>query len=265
LRVVVVTRSTPDTAAKVEALADGTVALPDEAPILNPWDEYAVTEAIRLKEMYSIQTAILAVGPEAHNQALKQGLATGIDTAMRVWQPGLEAQSSLSLARIIAAAIQKMADVRLVLFGREFIDTVTDAHIAMTARLLNWPVLTGVSKIRVIDFAGSALKVERQQESVLQTVATRLPAVISVVKEINEPRYPSFINIRKASKAEIPVWALADIGLTADGVAGSGSTVTISGYHNLPARAAQVEMIIGATDAEKAHHLIARLSEEKVL
>ena len=83
MQVVVVTKSTPDTAAKVEVTADGAVSWGEAQMVVNPWDEYSITEAVLLKEKYGVKTTVLTVGAEAHNDALKQGLAIGMDEAVR--------------------------------------------------------------------------------------------------------------------------------------------------------------------------------------
>lgn len=264
MRVVVVTRSTPDTAAKVQVGADGKVSWGDAQMVINPWDEYSVTEAVILKENQGVQTAIVAVGPEVHNDSLKQGLAIGMEEAFRVWDDSMEGQDSLGYSAAVAGAIQKIGDVGLLIMGKELVDTVSDAHIFQIGRKLGWPVLGSVFKIVEIDFNARTIKVERLVEEGKQIVSSTLPAVISVLKDINEPRYPNFIGIRKASKAVIPVWSSADLGL-GDSASGKAAGVRVTGYRNLPARTGSVEIIDGATVQEKAEKLVAKLVEEKLI
>lgn len=258
MHVVVFTRSTPDTAAKVEVGADGNVTWGDAATVVNPWDEYALEEAILQAKSAGGKATVVAIGPEMHNEALKHSLAMGLDSAIRVWDESLADADSLTYARTAAATVQKLGDVNLIIFGRESIDVGTDQHNYQTARKLGWPMLPSVSKIRNVDYAAGTIEVECLLEQGKQVLKSALPAVISVVKDINEPRYPSFIGIRKASKAEIPVWTSNELGVTA----ASGARVV--GYKNLPARETQVEMISG-TPEEQAKTLVDRLLEEKVL
>jgi electron transfer flavoprotein beta subunit len=257
---VVVTRSTPDTAAKVQVGGDGKVSWGDAQMVINPWDEYSVTEAVILKENKGVQTSILAVGPELHNDSLKQGLAIGMDEAYRVWDDGMDGLDSLGTATAIAGAITKIGDVGLVIFGKEMVDVASDAHIFQVGRKLGWPVLGSVFKITAIDFDAKTITVERLIEEGKQIVTSKLPAVISVLKDINEPRYPNFIGIRKASKANIPVWSRADLG-----VATAEPGVKVTGYRNLPVRTGSVELIDGGSDEEKAEKLVAKLIEEKLI
>lgn len=259
MHVVVFTRSTPDTAAKVEVGASGAVTWGDEEPIVNPWDEYALEEAITLAKNAGGTSTVIAVGPQMHEQALKQSLAMGMESAMRVWQEGMSETDSLTFATAAAAAVRHLGDVSLVIFGRESIDTNTDQHVYQTARKLGWPVLSFVSKIAAVDFDAGAITVERLVEQGRQVVASRLPAVISVVKDINEPRYPTLIGIRKAAKAQIPVLSLADVGATPP-----AARTRVTAYRNLPARDAQVEMMSG-TPEEQARALADRLHEEGLL
>jgi electron transfer flavoprotein beta subunit len=183
----------------------------------------------------------------------------GLDEAARVEDAALENADSLAYATAAAAAVKKVGDVDLVIFGRESIDVGTDQHIYQTARKLGWTMLSYVSKILAVDYAAKTIKVERLLEQGKQVVTAKLPAVISVMKDINEPRYPSFIGIRKASKATIPVWSLADLGVSA-----SAPGTKVTSYRNLPARETKTEMIEG-TPQEQAAKLVERLIEEKVL
>ncbi len=261
MHVVVITRSTPDTEAAVTVDANGNIQTGDKL-VVNPWDEYAITEAVLLKGAHNVKATIMTVGPEPHMEALKHGLAIGCDQAVRVWDDALEGHDSLGYAKAAASAIQKLGDVDLVIFGRELVDLATDQHVFQTARKLGWNMLGFVAKIEAIDFAAKTIRVRRQIDQGAQVVSSRLPAVISVVKDINEPKYPTFIGIRKASKADMPVWGLADLGLSESDVA---PKTTVSGYRELPKREGTAEIIDGASAREQAETLAAKLLEEKVI
>ncbi|NDJ87002.1 MAG: electron transfer flavoprotein subunit beta/FixA family protein [Chloroflexi bacterium] len=258
MHVVVLTKSTPDTAAKV-SVEDGKPTW-KEAMVINPWDEYSVTEAVLLKDAHKVKATIMTVGPEEHGEALKQGLAIGCDQAVRVWDDQLADHDSLQYAKVAAAAIQKLDDVSLVLFGKEFADSNTDQHVFQVARKLGWPVLGAVAKILEIDFAGGTIKVERLVEQGKQVVTSKLPIVLSVLKDINEPKYPSFIGIRKAAKAKVPVWDLAELGIDI-----GATQVTITEYKEPPTQEAEVEIIDGDSPNDIATKLADKLMEEKVI
>lgn len=258
MHVVVVTKSTPDTAAKVSV--ENGAATWKEAMVINPWDEYSVTEAVLLKEAHGVKATVITLGTEEHVEALKQGLAIGCDQAIRIWDDQLKGHDSLQYARAVAAAVQKLGDVDLVIFGKEFADLGSDLHVYQVARKLGWTVLSAVAKILEIDFAAKSIKVERLLEQGKQVVTAKLPAVIAVLKDINEPKYPSFIGIRKAAKAEIPVWNLAELGIEA----GTAQT-KVTTLSEPPKREGEVEMIEGATPQEIAAKLADKLIEAKVI
>jgi electron transfer flavoprotein beta subunit len=259
VQVVVFTRSTPDTAAKVEVGANGAVSWGDAALVVNPWDEYALEEAILQAKAGGGKATVIALGGELHSDALKHSLAMGLDEAIRIEDAALDPTDSLAYATAAAAAVNKIGGVNLVICGKESVDVGTDQHIYQTARKLGWTMLSYVSKILAVDYAAGTIKVERLLEQGKQVVTSKLPAVISVMKDINEPRYPSFIGIRKASKAVIPVWSLGDLGVTL-----SAARTKVAAYKNLPVRDTQVEMIEG-TPEEQAAKLVDRLLQEKVL
>jgi len=259
LHVVVFTRSTPDTAAKVDVGGNGNVTWGDAATVVNPWDEYALEEAILQAKSSSGKATVIAIGSDMHNEALKHSLAMGLDEAIRIEDPALESTDGLAYATAAAAAIKKLGDVDLVIFGKESVDVGTDQHTYMTARKLGWTMLSYVSKILEIDPAAKTIKVEKMLEEGKQIVTSKLPAVISVMKDINEPRYPSFIGIRKASKAVIPVWSLADLGAQLPAKRTQSAT-----FKSMPVRDVKVELIEGDPE-QQAKILVERLLEEKVL
>jgi electron transfer flavoprotein beta subunit len=258
LHVVVFTRSTPDTAAKVEVGADGKVTWGDAATVVNPWDEYALEEGIVQAKNGGGKATVVAIGPEMHTEALKHSIAMGLDEAIRVDDAALDAADALAYATAAAAAVRKLGDIDLVIFGRESVDVGTDQHTYMTARKLGWPMLSYVTRIIAVDHAARTIRVEKAYEEGRQVVNSQLPAVISVLKDINEPRYPSFIGIRKASKASIPVWSAADLGVTLP------ARKTSAIYKGLPARHVQTEIIEGDPQTQAAK-LVEKLLEEKIL
>lgn len=259
MHVLVCTKVTPDTAAKV-TVNDAGQPTWTEAPVINPWDEYSVTEAVLLKENHGVKATVMTVGDEQHAEALKQGLAIGCDQAIRVWDDALEGFDNLQYSKAVAAAAEKLEDVQLILFGKEFADTQTDQYVYQVARKLGWTSLGSVAKILEIDFENKTIKVERLLEQGKVVVSASLPAVVSVLKDINEPKYPSFIGIRKAAKAEIPVWSLADLGVDV-----GDKKTTVENLSNLPTREGAVEMIEGDSPEEVAAKLADKLIEEKVI
>ncbi|HEY47554.1 MAG: hypothetical protein AMJ88_03135 [Anaerolineae bacterium SM23_ 63] len=260
MNIVVCVKQTPDTAATV-TVEDGVVSWGDAPVILNPWDEFAVEEALRIKEAHGGQVTAISLGPEDAKEALKQALAMGCDQAILISDPALAGADSLVVSKILAASINKIGDADLVIFGRASVDSDTGVTGPQVARRLGWPALSLVAAVTALDPEGKNIAVERMLDECRQLVRSPLPAVVSVVKEINEPRYPSFMGIRKASRAEIPLWTAADLGL--DEI--SDSAVTWPEIIAPPKIETEVEMIEGETPEELAAHLVDRLMEEKVI
>jgi electron transfer flavoprotein beta subunit len=260
LNIVVCVKQTPDTAATVTV--DGGVVSWGDAPlVLNPWDEYAVEEALRVKEAHGGHVTAISLGPEDAKEALKQALAMGCDEGILVSDPTLANADSLIISQVLSSAIQKVGDIDMVFFGRGSVDSDTGVMGPQVARRLGWPALSFVSAITALDAEGKMIDVERMLDEGRQLVQSPLPAVLSVVKEINEPRYPSFMGIRKASRAEIPIWSLADVGVE------ELATAALEWPNILapPKVETKVEMIAGETPEEVAAKLADRLIEEKVI
>ncbi len=259
MKIVVCVKQVPDTAAKV-VVEDGQVTWGEAPLVINPWDEYAVETALLQQEAHGGDVTAISVGGEEAKEALKHALAMGCSEAILVSEPGLEKADSLLTARILAAAIQKVGDVEAAFFGRQAIDGDVGVTAAQTARVLGWPSLTLVSAITELDPGNKTIQVERSVEEGRQVVASKLPAVVSVVKDIGEPRYPSFMGIRKASRAEIPVWSSADVGVEV-----AEPVVTWPEISNLPQKEIVTEVITGDSAQEIAESLANKILEEKVL
>ncbi|MCY3720432.1 MAG: electron transfer flavoprotein subunit beta/FixA family protein [Anaerolineaceae bacterium] len=259
MHIVTFTRSTPDTAARLTVDADGSVSQGDAAMVVNPWDEYSLEESIAQAEDQGGTATVIAIGPEVHEEALRQALAMGANEALRMDDPALATTDSIGWATVAAAAVRRLDDVDLVIFGKEAVDTGSDQHQIQTARYLGWPFIGAVSRILELDAAGGRLRVERSLEQGRQVLDCRLPAVISVLKDINEPRYPSFMGIRRASRASIPLWSLADLEVTLP----QALTRQLK-LEEPPQRLAEAELLSGSP-AEQAGALIERLEKEQVL
>jgi electron transfer flavoprotein beta subunit len=158
---------------------------------------------------------------------------------------------------VLAATIQKIGDVDLVFFGKQAIDGDMGVTGSQTARVLGWPMLSVVSKIETSE---DSIKVERTVEEGQQILESKTPAAVSVSKDIGEPRYPSFMGIRKASRAKIPVWTLADLDIEAP-----ESVVSWPEVMNPPVREISTEIITGDSAEEIAEILADKIIEEKVL
>jgi electron transfer flavoprotein beta subunit len=259
LNIVVCVKQVPDSAAKVMVEA-GKVSWGDANLVLNPWDEYAVEIALKQKEEMGGDVTVITFGGEGAKEALKSALAMGCNQAVLVSDPELVGVDSQATARILAAAIKKVGDVDLAFFGKQAIDGDMGVTAPQAARILNWPILSLVSVIQSLDPDVGSIRVERTVEEGRQVVESKLPAVVTVSKDIGEPRYPSFMGIRKASRAEIPVWGLADLGIDAP-----TSVIHWPEIENPPVREILTEIVSGDSPQEIADKLADKIMEEKVL
>jgi electron transfer flavoprotein beta subunit len=256
LKIIACIKQVPDSEAKVKA-EGGQVSWGDAPLVINPFDEYAVEGALQQKEASSGTVTALCIGPKSAKEALKHALAMGVDEAILVSDAALENLDTVGAAKVLASAIQKIGGADMVVFGRQTLDNGAGLTPAQTARVLGWPMLGLVGQIKV---DGGSVQVERVLEEGRQSVKANLPAVLSVVQSIGEPRYPSFMGIRKASKANIPVWSLSDLGIAAP-----TAIVTRAELMNPPAQETTTEMISGETPAEIAEKLADKIIAEKVL
>jgi electron transfer flavoprotein beta subunit len=267
MHIVVCTKQTPDSAAKLTVDEAGNVSWGDSPIIINPWDEYAVEEALLIKEKQDedVQVTVISVGPEEALEALKHAIAMGSDQAIRIWDEAFVGSDTLGTAYILSRAIAKLGDVDLVLFGKSAIDSQTGQVAVQVARILGFSPLTNVIEISALDPAGGSITIERLLEEGRQEVEAPLPAAVGTTKGINEPRYPSFIGIRKATRAEYPVWTAEDIEADLDRVGADAAAVTWGEITPPPAREGAAEIIEADSADEVARILVDKLLAEKVI
>jgi electron transfer flavoprotein beta subunit len=256
VKILVCIKQVPDSEAKIVAQGDqpswGAAPL-----VINPFDEYAVEGALQQKEALNATVTALCIGPDSAKEALKHALAMGADDAVLLSDSALAGLDTQGAARVLAAAVQKVGGVDMLVFGRQTLDNGAGLTPAQTARVLGWPILSLAGSIKV---EREKVTVERVIEEGRQTASAKLPVAISVVQSIGEPRYPSFMGIRKASKAEIPTWTLAELGISAP-----ATLVSRMALVSPPVREVACEIIGGNTPEEIADKLADKILAEKVL
>ncbi len=146
MKIIVCVKQVPDSAATM-SVEDGKISWGDAPLVINPWDEYAVEAALRLTEAQGGEVVALSLGDENAKEAIKHALAMGCSEAILVNDPAMAGADTQAVARVLAAAIQKIGDADIVVFGKQAIDSDVGATPAMVARLLGWPALTLVSEI----------------------------------------------------------------------------------------------------------------------
>jgi len=232
--------------------------------VLNPWDEFAVEEALQLQERFEGETVAVTVGGKDATEALKRAVAMGIEETVLLSDPAFEGSDAWGTAHILAAAIEGLGEYGLILTGKQSVDGNSGLVAAGLAIKLGVPFVSQVAK--VVDLTDSSLTVVRALDEGMQTVRVKLPAVISVSKEINEPRYPNFMGIRKASRMQYPATSAGDLpGLDASQIGADVALVRWTNLRKPPARGGTCEFITGDTTAELAAALVGKLVADKVV
>ena len=216
MKILVLVKQVPDTATQVKIGGDGkAIETQGITWIVSPYDEFAVEEALRIKEKRGQgEVVAVTVGPERAKEALRSCLAMGADRAIHVNDPALGAADTLMTARALAAVI-KQEQPSLVLVGRQAIDDDRGAVGAQLAEVLDWPCAYWIME-ETIDGDGKTVKAARQVEGGLEVFDVPLPAVLAAQKGLNEPRYPTLKGIMGAKKKEIKDMKAGDLGLGAD-------------------------------------------------
>lgn len=229
---------------------------------INPYDEFALEEALKLKDAKVAKKVIIfTLGGKAAEAKIRDALARGADQAIRVDDPALAGSDSLGVARALAAALAAEG-VDMVLCGKQAVDDDNAQVPAMIAELLDWPQVSEISKL---ELDGSNAKVWRSAGGgSTDVVQTSLPAVFTADKELNEPRYASLRGIMMAKRKKIAVKGLGDLGLDAGSVGAAGAHISESNW-SLPPQRATVKMIDGDGSAAAAELVRLLRDEAKVI
>ena len=235
MNIVVCVKQVPDTAVE-RTLTPGAGTLDRESPdgLINELDEYAIEEGLKLAEAHGGEVTILSMGPGKAAESIRKALSMGADKAIHVTDEALAGSDALATSLVLAEVL-KQAGFDLVILGSESTDARTGMVPAMLAERLGVPQLTLASQV---DISGSEVTVRRVTDDGYAVVTGALPAVVSVVEKINEPRYPSFKGIMAAKKKPVQTLSLADISVDADAVGLAGSATAVADFAARPPRAA---------------------------
>jgi electron transfer flavoprotein beta subunit len=185
------------------------------ASIINPFDMYALEEGLRLKERFGGKVTVITMGPPQAQSALREALSMGIDDAIHLSDRAFAGSDTWATSLVLAKAIEKISRFDLVVCGKQASDGDTAQVGPGIATHLDLPQATYVRKIDTIhlDTNPKMMMVERLVEEGYEIIELKLPALITVVKEINEPRLPSLRGKMRARKQEIPLWGFKDLKL----------------------------------------------------
>jgi electron transfer flavoprotein beta subunit len=234
MKILVLLKQTPDTETKIK-LNGTALDSSDTKFIINPYDEFAIEEALKLKEAAgSGEVVIASFGDEKARELIVKGLAMGGDRGVLISNAGLEAVDSLAVAKVLAGLI-KAENPKMVFCGKQAIDD-DNMHVGtMVAELLGWPHINVVTKLSV---SGDSATAEREVEGgQVEVYEVGLPAVFGAHKSLNTPRYASLPGIMKAKKKPFDSKKPSDFGLN-EAALKSGSRVQVSGYKFPPQKPA---------------------------
>jgi electron transfer flavoprotein beta subunit len=258
MKIVVCIKQVPDTEARIRIAPDGkSIVESDVNWIVSPYDEFAIEEALRIKEAKGGEVVLVSVGPDRVPSALRSGLAMGADAALHLKDPLFDQTDTLGTAWVLATALRPMAP-DLILMGQQGVGGDNAQVPGLVAEILDLPQVTTVVKVEIQD--GKAT-VEREIEGAHETWDVTLPAVLSAQKGLNEPRYASLKGIMAAKKKLIETKGAADLGLTAEQLAPKTKVVALE----LPPTRSAVRMIEGDPDTQVKELLRLLHEEAKVI
>jgi electron transfer flavoprotein beta subunit len=228
--------------------------------IVNPFDMFAVEAALRLKDQSGARVTSLTMGPPQAADALRETLSLGVDDGLLLSDRAFAGADTWATSTTLAAAIRKLGDVDLIICGKQAIDGDTAQVGPEMATQLDIPYASFVKHLEYQD--SGHLKVTRRTEEGTEVWQLPLPALITVLKEVGEPRVPSLRHKMRAKKADIPVWGVADLKLNPDVVGLSGSFTQVVRVFSPPRRGDRI-MLEGSVE-EQAEQLYRYLKEAKV-
>jgi electron transfer flavoprotein beta subunit len=235
MNIVVCVKQVPDTWAERKLKQDdSTLDRESVDGVINELDEYAIEEGLQQAEAHGGEVTILTMGPQKAADSIRKALSMGADKAVHVLDDGLAGTDGLATSRVLAQVLTRIG-FDLVIVGSESTDARMGVMAAMLAERLGVPQVSLASKVEI---DGQAIKIRRQTDYGYDQVEASLPAVVSVVEKINEPRYPSFKGIMAAKKKPVETLGLSDLGIEADQVGLAGASTEVVSFAQRPPRQA---------------------------
>ena len=212
MNIIVCVKQVPDTAATIKLDPSGkSISQENITYVLNPFDEYAIEEALQTKEKFGGEVTLVTMGPDRAEEALRTGLAMGADKGIHITDPQLAGTDNLGTAKVLATAIETVPH-DIIFCGKVAVDDNAGQVGPQIAELLGIPQVTAATELEIAE-GGASAKVNREIEGATEVLQTPLPAVITAEKDLNQPRYPSLPGIMKAKQKPVQKMTLADLGL----------------------------------------------------
>jgi electron transfer flavoprotein beta subunit len=268
MNVIVCIKQVPDTT-EVRINPETSTLMREGVPsIVNPFDVFAIEEALLLREKFGGKVTVITMGPPQAVSALKEAVAMGADEAILLSDRAFAGSDTWSTAYTLAEAIKKMGGFDIILCGKQAIDGDTGQVGPGIAVQLDVTPLTYVSKILLLEPKPEPgmIEVERMLDEGREIVQARLPVLLTVVKDINEPRLATISDVRRAVRMQVPTWTAADLTGADPGMLGlNGSPTRVVKIGSPPGRAGTVEMIHADSVDQAASALVEKLLAEKIL
>ncbi|MDQ3733990.1 MAG: electron transfer flavoprotein subunit beta/FixA family protein [Actinomycetota bacterium] len=239
MNIVVLVKQVPDSGSE-RALdpADNTLARASADNVLNELDEYAIEEALQVKEAHGGEVTILAMGPDSASDVIRKALSMGADKAIHVNDPAIHGSCVIATSAILAAALGTV-EWDLVIAGAQSTDGGLTMMPALLAERMGVAHLSGARKLTV---DGTELTVERQTDGGYWVIEGQTPAIVSTWDTMNEPRYPSFKGIMAAKSKPVTTLSLADLGVAESEVGLAAATSTVLEFANRPPKGEGVQV-----------------------
>jgi electron transfer flavoprotein beta subunit len=235
VNIVVLVKQVPDTWAERRlSESDKTLDRASVDVVMNEIDEYAVEEALRIKEASGGEVTILTMGPERAVETIRKALSMGADKAVHLTDPALAGSDAVQTSYALAQVLSTL-QYDLVIAGSEATDSRMAIMTALLAERTGQPQLSGARKVTA---EGTTVRIERQTENGYDVVEAQTPALVSVVEKINEPRYPSFKGIMAAKKKPLTTLTIADAGIDAGQVGLASAPSQVASFATKPPRSA---------------------------
>ena len=234
MNIVVCVKQVPDTWAEKKLGSDKTVDRESVDGVMNELDEYAVEEALKIKEAQGGEVTVLSMGPDKSVETIRKALSMGADKAVHLVDDALAGSDAIQTSYAIAKALETL-EYDLVICGSEATDSRMSVRAALLAERTGKPQLSGARKVTV---DGGKVTIERVTDNGYDVVEAPTPAILSVVEKINEPRYPSFKGIMAAKSKPLTTLTLADAGIEADKVGLANAPSQVVEFANKPPRQA---------------------------
>lgn len=224
--------------------------------IINPFDKNAIEAALQLRDQAGGEVILLSMGPDSYTSSLRDGMAMGADKAVLVSSRAFGGADTLATGYTLAKAVEAIGDVDLVLFGRQSVDADTGQVGPIVAEFLSVPQVTFAETVSLE--SENTIIAKRQLDSAVQDIKLTLPAVITVRKELNTPRYETPVNMKESFEKPITVWTEEDLNLYPSQIGQAGSPTSVTNVY-APTKEVKKTTILPEDPVQAVSELLGKL------